>query len=75
MAYSIQVPASAQFSASSAAAVPARLLRGAVETLLAWQHRVAERQQLAALSDYDLKDVGLTRSDAQMEADKPFWRV
>lgn len=74
MAYSIQVPASASLSAHAVAAAPARLLRGAVETLLAWQHRAAERQQLAALSDYDLKDVGLTRSDAQMEAQKPFWR-
>ncbi len=74
MAYSIQVPASSVFSAQAAAAAPARLLRGAVETLLAWQHRAAERQQLAALSDYDLKDVGLTRSDAIAEAEKPFWR-
>lgn len=74
MAYSIQVPASVNVSASTVAAAPARLLRGAVETLLAWQHRAAERQQLAALSDYDLKDVGLTRTDAVMEARKPFWQ-
>ena len=74
MAYSIQVPAFSQFSTHTVAAAPARLLHGAVETLLRWQHRIAERQQLAALSDYDLKDVGLTRSDAQMEVEKPFWR-
>ena len=74
MAYSIQVPASVNFSTNAIAAAPARLLRGAVETLLHWQHRAAERHQLAALSDYDLKDVGITRSDAQLEAEKPFWR-
>ena len=74
MAYSIQVPASATFSAQAVAAAPTRLLRGAVETLLNWQHRAAERQQLASLSDYDLKDVGLTRADALMEAQKPFWQ-
>lgn len=74
MAYSIQVPASVNLSVNTVAAAPARLLRGAVETLLAWQHRATERQQLAALSDYDLKDVGLTRTDAIMEARKPFWQ-
>lgn len=74
MAYSIQVPASVQFSTQSAAALPGAILRGAVDTLLAWQHRAIERHQLAAMSDYDLKDMGITRSDAQMEAEKPFWR-
>ena len=74
MAYSIQVPASASFSAQQAVAAPARLLRNAVETLLRWQHRAAERHQLGGLSEYDLKDMGLNRGDALTEADKPFWR-
>jgi uncharacterized protein YjiS (DUF1127 family) len=30
---------------------------------------------LAEMSDHMLKDIGLTRCDADYEANKPFWRV
>jgi len=35
--------------------------------------RSRQRQQLAALSDVQLKDMGISRHDACVEAAKPFW--
>ncbi len=46
-----------------------------IEGLLTWQQRAADRALPAAMSDRALRDVGLTRSDVLVEADKPFWRV
>ncbi|MBV8534125.1 MAG: DUF1127 domain-containing protein [Alphaproteobacteria bacterium] len=33
-----------------------------------------ERAQLRALSDRELRDIGISRCDALQEAKKPFWR-
>jgi uncharacterized protein YjiS (DUF1127 family) len=33
------------------------------------------RRALAAMSDRSLRDIGLTRYDADWEASKPFWRA
>jgi uncharacterized protein YjiS (DUF1127 family) len=54
-------------------AAGAALLRP-LETVILWQERVRERRQLLQMSDRLLKDIGLTRVDAMIEADKPFWR-
>jgi uncharacterized protein YjiS (DUF1127 family) len=42
-------------------------------TLSNWQNRAMMRQHLLAMNEHMLKDIGLTRSDAQREANKPFW--
>jgi len=39
-----------------------------------WQARAAERHRLRALDDRMLKDIGLSRADAEAEGGKPFWR-
>jgi len=41
-----------------------------------WLYRQVqqERAQLRALSDRELRDIGISRSDALREAKKPFWR-
>ncbi len=44
-------------------------------TLVMWQQRVSERAALASLDDRFLKDMGLTRADAEREYGKPFWRA
>jgi len=36
--------------------------------------RRRQRISLAALSDLVLRDIGLTRADVAIEADKPFWQ-
>jgi uncharacterized protein YjiS (DUF1127 family) len=45
---------------------------------LAWMRAVAarwrERRILETLSDRELRDIGVSRSEALAEAGKPFWR-
>ena len=45
-----------------------------VATLREWRRRNRERAELAALEDKMLKDIGLTRADAEFLSNKPFWR-
>jgi uncharacterized protein YjiS (DUF1127 family) len=42
--------------------------------LLQLHERVRQRQALMALDDRLLKDIGVSRADAEREANKPFWR-
>ncbi|MGY0219131.1 DUF1127 domain-containing protein [Endozoicomonadaceae bacterium StTr2] len=44
-----------------------------IRNLKIWHQRSAGRKQVAALSDYMLKDIGLSRYDANKEYAKPFW--
>jgi uncharacterized protein YjiS (DUF1127 family) len=46
-----------------------------ITTLLAWQQRSSDRALFAAMTERELRDVGLARSDILIEADKPFWRA
>ena len=61
----------AWFPVRSIRLVPPRELLGLVAL---WRQRARQRSQLARLDDALLKDIGLTRCDAEMEAAKPFWR-
>ena len=45
----------------------------AVTTLLRWHELARQRRALLRLDDTMLKDIGLTRTDALREADRPFW--
>ena len=45
-----------------------------VATVREWSRRNVERAELAALDDRMLKDIGLTRADAEFLSNKPFWR-
>lgn len=47
----------------------------AVTTVLSWQHRISERNQLQLLDQRMLRDIGLTRVDIDVETCKPFWRA
>ena len=47
----------------------------ALDRLVLWQERAAGRHQLAQMSDRDLKDMGISRAEANWEARKPFWRI
>jgi len=39
-----------------------------------WRRRARDRSQLAQLDDRMLRDIGLTRADAEFLSNKPFWR-
>ena len=39
-----------------------------------WFMRAESRRAMAMLSDHVLRDIGLTRADAERELLKPFWR-
>ncbi len=51
------------------------LARLILDTLLRWHHRVNERQALVKLDDRLLQDIGIERSQAVRESEKPFWQV
>lgn len=53
---------------------PAAVLQAVWRTLLCWQRRANDRRRLAEMGDDLLKDIGISRVDAQAEARKPFWR-
>jgi len=46
-----------------------------LEVLAAWHDRSVQRRTLGGLSDYQLHDMGLSRSQVFYEIEKPFWRV
>ena len=45
-----------------------------VATVREWRRRARERGELAALDDRMLRDIGLSRADAEFLINKPFWR-
>ncbi|WP_233270889.1 DUF1127 domain-containing protein [Pseudomonas eucalypticola] len=57
------------FSGSSVAGVWQRLT-GRVRR---WRQLAWERQQLAAMSDDMLKDIGMSRADVAQETERRFW--
>jgi uncharacterized protein YjiS (DUF1127 family) len=54
------------------ALVRAKALR---RLLRQWQERSTGRQELMRLTDSDLRDIGVSRSEAEAEAAKPFWQA
>ena len=62
--------------APSGSGTSARRLFAELRALIdEWRRRAQGRRELAALSDRCLRDIGLTRYDANREARKPFWRA
>lgn len=45
----------------------------ALNIIVIWQERAEQRQSLYELDDRMLKDIGVSKSDADHEARKPFW--
>jgi uncharacterized protein YjiS (DUF1127 family) len=50
-------------------------LRHGLNTLRLWRERAHGRQQLRTFDDHLLRDIGITRLQAEAEAQKPFWRA
>jgi uncharacterized protein YjiS (DUF1127 family) len=51
----------------------ARQAERAITTLLRWQELARQRRALLRLDDHMLKDIGVSRTDALREAERPFW--
>jgi uncharacterized protein YjiS (DUF1127 family) len=49
--------------------------RQLLNTVRLWQQRARGRQQLREFDDHMLRDIGITRLQAEAEATKPFWRA
>ena len=56
------------------AGIPVRVLLKMLDAYLAWAEVSHQRRALLALSDEMLKDIGISRSQADFEGSKPFWR-
>lgn len=52
----------------------AQVLTSLSDLYFAWEDRVMQRRTLMHLDELQLKDIGLTRSGAEQEWRKPFWR-
>lgn len=52
---------------------PALAMQAIWMQLKRWGQLARQRRQLAMLDDAALKDLGLSRADAQQESDRPFW--
>ncbi|MDI9246428.1 DUF1127 domain-containing protein [Marinobacter sp. CHS3-4] len=46
----------------------------ATQKISRWYANWRTRRQLARLPDFMLKDIGVSRIDAEQEARKPFWK-
>jgi uncharacterized protein YjiS (DUF1127 family) len=52
----------------------AELLGDAFTLAYGWRGRSRQRRTLMWLDDHLLHDIGLSRSDVERDASKPFWR-
>ena len=67
-----RIPQEAQWQASQHRL--SGFLSGVRAALHEWRRRRNGRLQLARLDERMLRDIGLTRFDAEYEINKPFWR-
>jgi len=58
----------------NAAAVTASALQRGLDRLLDWQERSRQRHMLIGLDEHMLRDIGVTRAEAEEEFRKPPWR-
>lgn len=53
---------------------PMQTLVRLADMFATWERRARERRMLAEMPDRMLKDLGISRLDANRESYKPFWR-
>jgi uncharacterized protein YjiS (DUF1127 family) len=49
-------------------------LAWAADQFFTWRQRAVDRQALQKLDEHMLHDIGLSRSQVELEVSKPFWR-
>ena len=67
-------PPAQPYSAWRRKRAPIHPLAAAWMLVASWIERTRQRDALAALDDHSLRDIGITRAEAEREARKPFWR-
>ena len=45
------------------------------QILREWRHRAHSRREIVMLDDRSIGDLGISRSQIEFEAQKPFWRA
>lgn len=65
---------SSRHAAAPGGATVIGILNGLFSTPFVWLERVQDRRRLADLDDHMLRDIGLSRSQAEEVASTPFWR-
>jgi uncharacterized protein YjiS (DUF1127 family) len=68
-------PASLTISARGAGRIVLNVARVVFDLTMTWRENARQRRHLLALSDDMLKDIGVSRADAEHEGSKPFWRT
>jgi uncharacterized protein YjiS (DUF1127 family) len=48
-------------------------MAAASSAIAIWRERARSRRVLATLDDHRLRDIGVSRADAWLESEKPFW--
>lgn len=66
--------AAPQAVASSRRAGVGGFVAALFDGLATWTERRRQRWALERMPDHMLADIGLSRADAEQEAEKPFWR-
>ncbi|HUC16560.1 MAG TPA: DUF1127 domain-containing protein [Acetobacteraceae bacterium] len=61
-------------SSSRPLGVALAAFRSLGEQVAAWRKRQRERAEMFALDEASLKDLGISRAQANFERGKPFWR-
>jgi uncharacterized protein YjiS (DUF1127 family) len=69
------IPGTAAWQGRGARGPTRSLWRRLMDTVRLWRQRAEGRQQLRTFDDHLLRDIGITRLQAEAEADKPFWRA
>lgn len=64
----------ASFAPAGPIARPSDMVSRMLSTLNLWYQRARQRRQLGLLDDRQLRDIGLDRAEARVEAGKPFWQ-
>lgn len=62
------------FTARDSCRLAAVLLTKLLDQPGLWRERARQRRALMALDDRLLRDIGISRADAEREVAKPFWR-
>jgi len=53
---------------------PIHPVAAAIALIARWIERARQRRALVGLDDHVLRDIGVTRVEAEREWEKPFWR-